>query len=118
MYLSDLVRRVCPECRQHDEPTEQEAILLQSHGIPTDRLQRGKGCGNCNHTGYRGRVAIHEVLRIDPHLREIISEGASLETIRNAASDQQMITLMEDALQKVGEGVTTLQEVMRETISY
>lgn len=113
-----LVRRVCPDCRQHYEPTEQEAVLLQSRGIPIDRLQRGKGCGNCNHTGYRGRVAIHEVLKIDQQLREIISQGASLETIRTAAREQQMITLMEDGLRKVGEGVTTLQEVMRETISY
>ncbi|WP_046215964.1 GspE/PulE family protein [Paenibacillus wulumuqiensis] len=113
-----LVRRICPDCRIAYTPSEQERILLHSHGIQTEQLYKGRGCGNCNHTGYRGRVAIHEVLKVDKRIRQSITDNASVEEIREAAQEQQMITLVEDGLHKVEEGITTIQEVMRETVSY
>lgn len=113
-----LVRRICPDCKESYIPTDQEQIVLQSQGVKVNVLHRGKGCGNCNHTGYRGRVAIQEVLKIDQMLRRIITEGAAIEEIRAAAKAQHMVTLMTDGLNKVTEGVTTIQEVMRETVAY
>ncbi|MFD1991823.1 GspE/PulE family protein [Paenibacillus nicotianae] len=113
-----LVRRICSDCKESYTPTDQEKIVLESHGLDVQVLHRGKGCGNCNHTGYRGRVAIQEVLKIDQTLRRIITEGAAIEEIRNAAKEQEMVTLMTDGLHKVVEGITTVQEVMRETVAY
>lgn len=113
-----LVRRICSDCKESYTPTDQEKIVLESHGLDVQVLHRGKGCGNCNNTGYRGRVAIQEVLKIDQTLRRIITEGAAIEEIRNAAKDQEMVTLMNDGLHKVVEGITTVQEVMRETVAY
>lgn len=113
-----LVRRICSDCKESYTPTDQEKIVLESHGLDVKVLHRGKGCGNCNNTGYRGRVAIQEVLKIDQTLRRIITEGAAIEEIRNAAKDQEMVTLMNDGLHKVVEGITTVQEVMRETVAY
>lgn len=113
-----LVRRICSDCKESYTPTDQEKIVLESHGLDVQVLHRGKGCGNCNNTGYRGRVAIQEVLKIDKTLRRIITEGAAIEEIRNAAKDQEMVTLMNDGLHKVIEGITTVQEVMRETVAY
>ncbi|MDQ1232687.1 type IV pilus assembly protein PilB [Paenibacillus sp. SORGH_AS306] len=113
-----LVRRICSDCKESYTPTDQEKIVLESHGLDVHVLHRGKGCGNCNNTGYRGRVAIQEVLKIDKTLRRIITEGAAIEEIRNAAKDQEMVTLMNDGLHKVIEGITTVQEVMRETVAY
>ncbi|MDN4617466.1 ATPase, T2SS/T4P/T4SS family [Paenibacillus sp. PsM32] len=113
-----LVRRICSDCKESYPPTDQEKIVLESHGLDVQVLHRGKGCGNCNNTGYRGRVAIQEVLKIDKTLRRIITEGAAIEEIRNAAKDQEMVTLMNDGLHKVIEGITTVQEVMRETVAY
>ncbi|WP_046228223.1 GspE/PulE family protein [Paenibacillus dauci] len=113
-----LVRRICPDCKIVYTPSEQENILLQSYGIHTEQLHKGRGCGNCNHSGYRGRVALHEVLKVDKRIRQSITDNASVEEIREAADEQQMITLVRDGLQKVREGVTTIQEVMRETVSY
>lgn len=113
-----LVRRICSDCKESYTPTDQEQIVLQTHGLDVQVLHRGKGCGNCNKTGYRGRVAIQEVLKIDQNLRRIITEGAAIEAIREATQAQDMVTLMVDGLHKVTEGVTTIQEVMRETVAY
>lgn len=112
-----LVRRICPECKTAYTPSEQEQILLSSHGFQADKLYRGKGCGNCNRTGYRGRAAIHEVLCIDDEMRQRITGSASVDELREAAKRQGMTGLMEDGFEKVVQGVTTLQEVLRETVA-
>lgn len=113
-----LVRRICPECKTEQAPTEQEAMLLQGRGLQADKLHVGKGCGNCNKTGYRGRVAIHEVLGMNDALRRMVSENATVEELRTAAAEQGMISLMDDGFAKVLGGITTLQEVIRETVAY
>ncbi|SDS78542.1 type IV pilus assembly protein PilB [Paenibacillaceae bacterium GAS479] len=111
-----LVRRVCPDCRKSYESTEQERILLRSYGVETDVLYRGSGCGSCSKTGYRGRIAIHEVLAVTDELRRLIGEDASVLELKAAAERAGMIGLLQDGLGKVLQGQTTLQEVMREAV--
>ncbi|MNS26329.1 Type II secretion system protein E [compost metagenome] len=113
-----LVRRICPECRTSYTPTEQETILLNNHGREVQTLYRGKGCGNCNQTGYRGRLAIHEVLLINDRIRQMITSSASVEELRQAAREQGLVDLMDDGFDKVLQGVTTVQEVLRETVAH
>ncbi|MEK3880360.1 GspE/PulE family protein [Paenibacillus sp. FSL M7-0420] len=113
-----LVRKICPDCKEEHKPTEQESIMLRRYGLPSEVIYRGRGCGNCNNTGYRGRIAIHEVLTINDHLRQLITDSASIEELRAAGREQGMIQLVEDGFVKVSKGITTLQEVMRETVSH
>ncbi|MNB81223.1 GspE/PulE family protein [Paenibacillus camerounensis] len=113
-----LVRKICPDCREEHTPTEQESIMLRRYGLPDRVIYRGHGCGSCNNTGYKGRIAIHEVLTINDHLRQMITDSASIEELRAAGKAQGMVHLMEDGFLKVSRGITTLQEVMRETVSH
>lgn len=113
-----LVRKICPDCRKEHVPTEQESIMLRGHGMPDHVIYRGSGCGSCNNTGYRGRIAIHEVVTVNDHLRQLITDNASIEELRAAGRAQGMVQLMEDGFLKVSKGITTLQEVMRETVSH
>lgn len=113
-----LVRKICTECREVYKPSDQEAILLRNYGIHIETLYRGKGCGHCNSTGYRGRIAIHEVMTIDDRMRELIASSASVEELRQTAQENGMIQLMEDGIMKVSEGVTTVHEVMRESVAH
>ncbi|MCM3627148.1 Flp pilus assembly complex ATPase component TadA [Paenibacillus glycanilyticus] len=112
-----LVRRICNDCKDAHEPTDQERLFFKSRGIHVDKLYRGRGCGNCGSMGYRGRVAIHEVLHINNEIRELITLSGSLGELREAAAKQGMIQLMDDGLEKVTKGITTLQEVLRETVA-
>lgn len=113
-----LVRRICTECKVEYNVTDQERIFLKNRFVEVDKLYRGKGCGSCSNTGYRGRVAIHEVLNVDDEMRELITNGASVQQLRDSASKQGMIGLMDDGLEKVTRGITTLQEVLRETVAH
>lgn len=113
-----LVRRVCADCKTEYAPSEQEAIFLRSHGLHADKLYKGTGCGTCNQTGYRGRVAIHEVLAVDDRIRQLISTDSTLQDLRRAAEDTGLVQLMDDGLDKAIRGITSLQEVLRETVSH
>lgn len=113
-----LVRKICSDCKVAYEPTEQEQLFFRKYNLEVKQLHLGKGCGNCNHTGYRGRVAIHEVLAVDDRMRELIAASASVDELRDASVAQGMAPLMEDGILKVSEGLTTLQEVLRETVSH
>ena len=77
---------------------------------------KGKGCGKCNHTGYKGRVALYEVMNLTEELRELVLVGASSLELRRKAMEEGMLTLRLSGLRKVKEGVTTLDEVVRETV--
>lgn len=113
-----LVRKICTDCKETYKPSQQEAIMLERYGLRTDILHRGSGCGSCNSTGYRGRLAIHEVLIIDDQMRQLVTDSASVEELRSAAKSRGLVQLMEDGLLKVSQGMTTLQEVLRETVSH
>lgn len=110
-----LVRRICPDCKEKYTPSEQEKIILEQHQISLDSLYSGSGCGSCNRTGYRGRMSIHEVLWIDDELRKLIIHKAPAADIRQHAKTAGLVPIMEDGLSKVAQGITTLQEIMRET---
>ena len=79
-------------------------------------VQHGRGCATCNNTGHKGRVGLYEVMEINDELRELILVGASALELKKKALDQGMLTLRRSGLQKVANGLTTLEEVLRETV--
>jgi type IV pilus assembly protein PilB len=113
-----LVRRICTQCKK-DEPHAAEALVQA--GFTADEAKsvipkKGGGCEKCNNTGYKGRVGLYEVMEITDELRELILVGASGLELRRKAVDEGMITLRRSGLHKVIEGVTTIEEVARETV--
>jgi type IV pilus assembly protein PilB len=113
-----LVRRVCAACKE-DHPHAPQA--LAEAGFTPDEAgavvpKKGKGCEKCNQTGYKGRVGLYEVMEITEQLRELILVGASALELRKKAVEEGMITLRRSGLQKVMDGVTTIEEVARETV--
>ena len=108
-----LMRRVCPACARKVPVTEAEAELL---GPSIPFVARGTGCPQCNGTGYKGRVAIHEMVVINKALRRMIAESASIEEMTDAArKNQGMRSLRESAVQLVRDGVTTPEELLKIT---
>jgi len=107
-----LVRKICPLCRV---PEPLPAVVRQRLGItdPNAATYRGKGCKDCRHTGYRGRVGVYELLAINEAVRTAIQERRSASEIRRAAVQTGMVALRDDALRKVLSGITTLDEVLR-----
>ncbi len=107
-----LVRKICPNCKIKDDtnPAQQEALGLKD--VP---VYRGKGCMECNDTGYKGRAAIFEIMPVRGRLIEMITRGAPTEELSKESVSMGMSTLRESALSKVREGLTTLEEVTRVT---
>ena len=108
-----LVRRVCRDCGQTVPATEREQQIFSSRGLTIETVQRGRGCPRCNMTGYRGRMAIHEVLTIDETIRHLILKTAQTTEIRDYVREKGMEFLIDDGLKKVKEGVTTTEEILR-----
>src|SRR6478735_1672029 len=113
-----LVRRVCSACAT-DHPHPPQA-LIEAGFLPEEAgrvvPKRGTGCERCNGTGYKGRVGLYEVMEITEELRELILVGASGLELKRKAIEEGMITLRRSGLRKVMEGVTTIEEVARETV--
>jgi type IV pilus assembly protein PilB len=113
-----LVRRVCSNC-QEPNPVPPPA-LVQAGFLPEDAHtvtpMKGRGCDRCTLTGYKGRVGLYEVMEVGEELRELILVGASGLELRRKAVDEGMITLRQSGLRKVKGGMTTLEEVVRETV--
>lgn len=108
-----LVRRVCKHCSHEVDLTEEEARLL---GISVEtKIKRGKGCDRCGSTGYRGRVGIYELLIMSDEIRHVIGSGGDANAIRLQALKENMRTLRQDALEKLYQGVTTPEEIVRVT---
>jgi type IV pilus assembly protein PilB len=113
-----LVRRICTQCKE-DHPHAPEAMVTAGFTAEESKTvvpKRGKGCDRCNGTGYKGRVGLYEVMEITEELRELILVGASSLELKRKAVDEGMITLRRSGLRKVIEGVTTIEEVARETV--
>lgn len=108
-----LVRRICTHCSQPYTPNEKELELLQSCGIHETVLYSGAGCAGCGRTGYRGRIAIHEVLVLDKGLRSMILSKRSDHDYEAYAGKQGMVSILEDGLRKAAAGETTITEVYR-----
>jgi len=111
-----LVRRVCPHCAREREPLPQERELFAAHGLAVGRLREGAGCAECSRTGYRGRLAIHEVLLCDEGLRSLILRKRTDVEYRAHAAERGLVPLVRDGLEKAAEGLTTVSEVFRVTI--
>ncbi len=110
-----LVQRICAECRRPHEPTATERKLAERAGVSIDRMFRGIGCANCRHSGFKGRAGLFEVLIPNDELRDAITSGAALDTIRELAAAAGGSSLMADGLEKIARGDTTLDEVLRVT---
>jgi type IV pilus assembly protein PilB len=113
-----LVRRLCTKCKQphpHPPPALVQAGFSQEDANTVTPM-KGAGCDRCNNTGYKGRVGLYEVMEVAEELRELILVGASGLELRRKAVDEGMITLRQSGLRKVKEGVTTIEEVCRETV--
>jgi type IV pilus assembly protein PilB len=112
-----LVRRICPQCIEPHEPTEDEIMLLglSAHEVGDKKFYKGRGCEECNGTGYRGRKAIFETLRIGDTLREMINQRAPGVVLRQKAIELGMRTLREEGLQAIFDGETSVEEVLKYT---
>ncbi len=113
-----LGRRICQECREEEEVSPQ--VLIDAGLTPEEakvtKIYKGRGCSTCNNRGYKGRVGFYEVMEITDELRELILVGASALELKKKAIEQGMITLRRSGLTKVMAGVSTLEEVIRETV--
>jgi len=115
-----LVRRLCDECAVEKRSETGEKLLLKAmqDGAPisppeTLRWRSAEGCEACDHTGYRGRIAVAEIIKLEDEMREAIVTGASVQKLFSIARKQGFLTLFEDGLQKAAEGLTTIEEVRR-----
>lgn len=109
-----LVRRICPKCKEPYTPTPADikASGLTPEQVGNGKFMHGKGCTNCNKTGYRGRQGIYEMLRLDGKLREMAFKGASAQEMRRHAKSKGMRNLLDDGMLKVCKGMTTFEEVL------
>jgi type IV pilus assembly protein PilB len=113
-----LIRRICANCKE-EFPAPPQALLdvgFSEEESQTMKLYKGKGCEKCNGTGYKGRVGLYEVMEMTDSLRELILVGASNIELRKQAMEEGMITLRGSGLEKVRQGITTIEEVVRETV--
>jgi type IV pilus assembly protein PilB len=113
-----LVRRVCSQCREEVEPSEE---LLLDIGLKLNQLNgkkffHGRGCEVCNNTGYKGRVGLFELMIVNDEIREMVMRNSSIDDLRKAAQGFGMVCLRDAGLMFAHEGTTTLDEVVRETI--
>ena len=113
-----LVRRICLSCKEEYVPTDEQLMemLLRRSEVQQRTFFRGRGCEACSHTGYKGRMAIFEIMCLDDPLRELIMSEGSTNAIRDQARKRGMRSLRESGLLAIYEGQTTIDEVVRETI--
>ena len=114
-----LVRKICSQCAEDMDTSPQ--TLIQVGFAPDEvkglKVKRGRGCEGCKHTGYRGRIGLFEVLLFTDEIRDMILTGASSIELKRRAVEEGMVTLRSAGLHKIREGVTTLEEVLRETVA-
>jgi type IV pilus assembly protein PilB len=110
-----LVRVVCAKCKQAHTPADAELQLagISAEQAHTANFAKGRGCGSCQQTGYRGRLGIFEMMLMSPKIRELTFQGAALQDVRKAAISLGMTTLYDDGIKKVLAGITTLEEIFR-----
>ena len=116
-----LIRKLCPQCSEEETPTsdtlDRAASLAQEGGLKWHTMARNfrkpVGCDKCNHTGYRGRVIMAEMLEVTPEIGKALRENASVEELRTIAVKQGMTTMAADGLRRAASGETSLAEVLR-----
>jgi type IV pilus assembly protein PilB len=111
-----LVRKVCRDCGEMQQATKREVEIFARRGMKIDKVNRGKGCPSCNMTGYKGRIALHEVLVINDEMRRVIMNDDSIQNLKEIAIKNKTVFLIDDGLLKVKQGLTTTEEVLRVAI--
>ena len=114
-----LARRICLQCKTPYDPTEQELYELELTASETQgrEFYFGKGCKSCNGTGYKGRVALFEMMLVNDRLRDMIMNAASTADLRSVAREDGMRTLRDSGLLQIYNGISSIEEVVKETIS-
>jgi general secretion pathway protein E len=111
-----MVRRICPYCKVKDDvPAADEAAYEKIIGEKPKNMYKGKGCNMCANTGYRGRVALVELLTMSENLRKMVLAGASSDEFKAQALKEGMVTMQHDGMLKARQGITTISEVLRIT---
>ncbi len=113
MVAQRLIRKLCPHCKSSYTPDENEAHLLGWEAAGRPAIYQPTGCEHCDGKGYRGRMALIEVLRLDTAMDELIASGAPMQAMRQAAQQRGYHPLAEDGIRRILEGVTSLAEVSR-----
>ncbi len=113
-----LVRTICPNCKEDYEPSDEELLELQMTraDVAGRTFRRGKGCDTCSKSGYKGRMALFEIMEVDDDMRDLIMQSGSTAVIRDHARRRGMRSLRESGLMAIYEGLTTIDEVVRETL--
>jgi type IV pilus assembly protein PilB len=114
-----LIRRICANCKIEVTDIPSKTLLeigFQAEDVGTFKLYKGRGCGICNGTGYKGRVGLYEVMEISEGIRDLIMVGATSVEIKKKAIEEGMLTLRMSGLEKIKAGITTIEEVLRETV--
>lgn len=112
-----LVRRVCEDCRETRSLTPAEAAISERFGVEVGSVHYGTGCASCGQSGYRGRVAVFELLRIDERAEELIADAAPMSALREHVRQSGARSLIEDGLAKIAAGVTTFEELERVVVT-
>ncbi len=112
-----LVRRICKDCKAEHKYTDVELAALGTDldSLRAIKFMKGTGCDTCSGTGYKGRAGLYEVMAMSPELRRMVLRGASVADIQTQAVSEGMLTLRMDGMKKIERGVTTLEEVVKET---
>ncbi len=108
-----LARKICRFCKEAYTPESLESPLYKEYGFSIDRAFRGTGCKKCNHTGYLGRTVVGEIMIANEEIKEMVYSGASIASLKKVAIKNGMLPLLEDAVKKAAEGITTIEEVLR-----
>jgi type IV pilus assembly protein PilB len=113
-----LVRKICNNCKEEYAPAEEQLMELELklEDVAGRKFYIGRGCENCNNTGYRGRMGLFEILALDDDMRDMIIKHASTQVLRIEAKKRGMRTLREAGIMAIYDGMTTIEEVVRETI--
>ena len=113
-----LVRRICPECREEAEPSDEMLRELRIDPVKAKdkKVYRGAGCSTCSNTGYKGRIGLFELMIMDDELRELINEDANTDELRERAQAKGMKLLRDIGIKYMFDGITTMEEVVRETV--
>jgi type IV pilus assembly protein PilB len=115
-----LARKICADCKQPMPPMEKQALTelgFSQEQVAKAKLMKGVGCRTCNGTGYKGRIALYEVMRFTDNLKEMVLQGSSTAELKAAAIRNGMSTLRQSGIQKVLDGMTTTEEIMRVTMA-
>jgi type IV pilus assembly protein PilB len=114
-----LIRRICVQCKEEIRDVPAKVMLdvgFAAETVGSFTMYKGRGCSTCNGTGYKGRVGLYEVLEINDAVRELIMTGANSVELRKKAVEEGMLTLRMSGLEKIKQGITTIEEVLRETV--